>query len=72
MNTIQTMTYKDLNVSLDENISRIHFVQMGRFKFTGRLAKVEGDKLTFVRKNGMVVIVNQKDLLTLCPIGGDC
>lgn len=71
MNTIQTRTYKDINISLVENINKLHFVEMEKFKFIGRLVKVDGSKLTFVRKNGTIVIVNQKDLLTLCPIGGD-
>lgn len=71
MNTIYTRTYKDLNVSLVENIGKIHFVAIDKFKFTGQLVKVYGEKLTFMRKNGTIIIVNQNDLLTLCPLGGE-
>lgn len=61
----------DIRVSLDKNLGRIHFAKIEGYKFTGRLTSVKNDRLTFVRKNGDVLIINFDDLLSLVPLGDE-
>lgn len=61
-------TQQYLDVSLEKNMEKLHYVKMDRFRFTGRLIKINKQNLIFTRRDGEVVIVDFNDILTMSVI----